>query len=371
MSQYNPESDINNYGTPNEYWHQGTRRVRLLARFENNGDFQLYTNDNKKGDRNVGSDILTGSTVLATGKWLDRPVEVGEIFECGMRITHIDGVELPPFAGAFPTHANPRAELQNVGTGADLGHSEVISVDVGKIDMTGTMMNWGGHGLIIDEHSNSLDNGAPWTVDSLHLDPEVAITGTLTIEIFVDPDSATTVTGTTSIPLDVSYTLEGAPLVDDSTESQLVLLNTTDGFVYDTDPILTYYSLDSTKPKNFHNGATVDDQVLTVDANSTVDFHMMWGSEQNSTINVTFGTAWTNSGSTVTLNRGDFSSFTVANVPQGTDATVTATTTLLGSLFTREVKMVVGEGMTNDQDDDTIPGGPGGGPGDDGNPEQN
>jgi len=363
LSQYNPESDINSYMTPNKYWHQGTRRVRLGAKFDNNGDFQLYTNDPKNGSVNVGDDSLTGSTILATGKWLDRPVQVGEIFECGFRITHVDGVELPAFAGAFPTAADPREELQNVGTGADIGYQEVISVDVGELNSSGQMITWAGHGLVIDEHSNSLDNGASWTVDSLHLDPTVDITGTLRIEIFVDPDSSTTVTGTTSIPLDVSYTLEGGPLVDDSSESQLVLLNADDGFVNDPDPILTYYSLDSTKPKNFHDGATVADQVLTVDANSTVNFHMMWGSEQNSTINVTFGNAWTNSGSIVTLNRGDFSSFTVANAPQGTDATVTATTTLLGVTFTREVKMVVGEGMV------TVPGG-GGGPGDDGNPDQ-
>jgi hypothetical protein len=370
LSQYNPESDINSYMTPNKYWHQGTRRVRLFAKFDNNGDFQLYTNDPKKGSVNVGDDELTGSTVLATGKWLDRPVQVGEIFECGFRITHVDGVELPAYSGAFPTPATPREELRNVGTGADIGYQEVISVDVGKLNTAGQMITWAGHGLVIDEHSNSLDNGLPWTVDSLHLDPTVDITGTLRIEIFVDPDdsedNATPLTGTTSIPLDVNYTLEGGSLVDDSAESQLVLLNADDGFVYDQDPILTYYSLDSTKPKNFHEGATVADQVLTVDANSTVNFHMMWGSEQNSTINVTFGNAWTNSGSTVTLNRGDFSSFTVANAPQGTNATVTATSTLRGLTFTREIKMVVGEGATSTP----TPGGGGGGPGDDGNPDQ-
>ena len=369
LSQYNPDGDINQYMTPDKFWHQGTRRVRLFARFENNGDFQLYTNDPKAGSTNVGDDSLNG-TVLATGKWLDRPVEVGEIFECGFRITHVDDVALPAYAGAFPTPATPREELRNVGTGADIGYQEVISVDVGEI-IDGDMANWGGMGLVIDEHSNSLDNGAPWTVDSLHLDPEVAITGTLRVELFVEPDDGITTTGTSSIPLDVSYTLEGAPLVDDSIDSQLVLLNADDGFVYDADPILTYYSLDSTKPKNFHDTASVSDQVLTVDANSTVDFHMMWGSEQNSAINVTFGSAWTNSGSTATLNRGDFSTFTVANVAQGTDATVTATTTLRGVTFTREVKMIVGQGMTTDQPDDTTPGGPGGGPGDDGNPDQN
>ena len=374
LSQYNPESDTNNYMTPDEYWHQGTRRVRLFAKFDNNGDFQLYTNDPKKGSVNVGDDSLTGSTILATGKWLDRPVEVGEIFECGFRITHVDDVALPVYSGAFATQATPRAELRNVGTGADIGYQEVISVDVGELDSSGNMITWGGHGLVIDEHNNSLDNGAPWTVDSLHLDPEVAITGTVRIEIFISPDNSldngTTLTGTTSIPLDVSYTLEGAPLVDDSLESQLVLLNADDGFVYDQDPILTYYSLDSTKPKNFHDGATVPDQVLTVDANSSVDFHMMWGSEQDSTINVTFGLAWTNSGTTVTLNRGDFASFTVANVPQGTDATVTATSTLRGSTFSREVKMIVGEGFTSTPGDGDTPGGGGDG-GDEGDPQQN
>jgi len=93
--------------TPDEYWHQGTRRVRLFAKFDNNGDFQLYTNDPKKGSVNVGDDSLTGSTILATGKWLDRPVEVGEIFECGFRITHVDDVALPVYSGAFcnPGHS--------------------------------------------------------------------------------------------------------------------------------------------------------------------------------------------------------------------------------------------------------------------------
>ena len=68
----------------------------------------------------------------------------------------------------------------------------------------------------------------------------------------------------------------------------------------------------------------------------------MWGSEQGGTIDVTFGNAWTNAGSTVTLNRGDFQTFTVADVAAETDATVTATTTLRGQTFTREVKMIVG-----------------------------
>jgi hypothetical protein len=318
LAGYNPEQDRNGYNESWRYWHQEGRFIRLFVRYEASGDFQVIWNHNRSGDKNVGASYLQNYTTLFTGKWLDRAVVQGESFRCGTRVTNVDGNPV--------TSAN---KYTNVGTGADLAcHNSFVTVEHDS--------NWGGHGVNIDEASLAPGNGSPAYVDTLHLDPTVAIQGSFTLEMYVLGDTYHG-SNVQEVDFNVNYTLPGAVLYDDSETSQLVLMSATDGFVNDLDDALKYYSTVIWKPRDFYTGT--EDQVLTVAPNSQVTFHMLFNSDIGTSMDITFGPGWQQNGSTITVDRGDFYTATVLNIGGGQTLDVTATSVLLGITFTKTIKL--------------------------------
>jgi len=331
LEGYNPEQDTNQYGESWRYWHDEGRLLRLAIRFQPSGDFQLVTNTNRTAETVVGADYIDQFTVLATGKWLDRPVVDGETFECGMEIVEVDGqsVSFRP----NNTVDDPHPELRNVGTGADLGHAPVVSKTVDHDT------NWGAHGFFITEHSTWIEDGKPSSWDSLHLNPAQDITGSFKMNLFVRGDNVTDVT---TAPIEVNYTLQGEAQVDDSQGSPLVIVGVSDRTGEDPDPIIASYALSVWKPRTFHDGATLSDQTLEVESGATVDFHMTWGSTDGQTVTVVPNGTWDEAGQSITVNRGDFVQLNVSDTAQiGDDASVTVSATISGVQYTKEVPILV------------------------------
>jgi hypothetical protein len=201
--------------------------------------------------------------------------------------------------------------------------------------------------VMIDEHSNDAD----YLVDSMHLDPLTAISGTVGIKLSVISTGITQTvpTGLTSIEFDASWTLDGGTAdADLSPSSPLVVLNMVPIIANDWDSNIAWYAMEVMKPRTYHPGSTGTDEELVVDisTNRDVEFYYNVYGKSDNNITLTFPSEW--NVNTATLSFGQSYTATLdENLSDNTDVSVTATGVLSGQTYIRNIPIRVVTGNTN------------------------
>jgi len=201
--------------------------------------------------------------------------------------------------------------------------------------------------VMIDEHSNDTD----YLVDSMHLDPLTALSGTVGIKLSVlsTGGTPTVPTGTDTIEFDASWTLDGGVAdADLSPSSPLVILNSTPVQVNDPDDNIAWYAMEVLKPRTYHPGSTGTDEELVVDISTNRDvvfYYNVYGKSDNN-ITLTFPAEWNVNQATLSFGQS-YTATLDENLSDNTDVSVTATSVLLGQTYTRNIPIRVVTGNTN------------------------
>tara|TARA_B100000497_G_scaffold42737_1_gene49766 strand:- start:744 stop:2891 length:2148 start_codon:yes stop_codon:yes gene_type:complete len=340
-------SDGNRYRMPD--WPYNTaympRKVWIGVTYHASGIFDVVVYN-----RNMNS-YLSGTsnptTPIFSGRWLDRAVASGESYRGEIELVSINGQNVTP--RYYTSSGNENSELYNgFAPNADVTvfggvHNartrQQIEVVSDSLPARLTVM--------IDEHSNDSD----YLVDSMHLDPLTALSGTVGIKLSVlsTGGTQTVPSGTETIEFDASWTLDGGTAdADLSPSSPLVILNSTPVQANDPDPNIAWYAMEVLKPRTYHPGSTGTDEELVVDISSNRDvvfYFNVYGKTDNDMV-LTFPTGWNTN--TTSLSFGQSYTATLdENLVDNTDVSVTVTSTLSGKTYIRNIPIRVVVGSTN------------------------
>jgi len=321
------------------------RMVWISVRYHASGIFDVVVY-NRNMNSNLGG-ISNPTDPIFSGRWLDRAVEIGESYGIEIELLSINGQDVTP--RYYTSSGNENSELYNgFAPNADVTvfggnhnartrqQTEVVS-DSLPARLT----------VMIDEHSNDTD----YLVDSMHLDPLTALSGTVGIKLSVlsTGGTPTVPTGTDTIEFDASWTLDGGVAdADLSPSSPLVILNSTPVQVNDPDDNIAWYAMEVLKPRTYHPGSTGTDEELVVDISTNRDvvfYYNVYGKSDNN-ITLTFPAEWNVNQATLSFGQS-YTATLDENLSDNTDVSVTATSVLLGQTYTRNIPIRVVTGNTN------------------------
>ena len=313
LSGYNPTTG---YRLPGwEYWVAPyPRTASLVIDFNLDGTYS----------------VTSSSQDIDSGIWLERSVYAGEQYEMSGTISKINDIDTNIFLSEFTPIYDGESFAPN------------IKLTTIAFDKNNTVESYT---LRIEEYSNDPD----YLVDSLHLDPSVVIP--TKIEMSFDIKGLSAVSDT-HINLTVDMDLSGAPDLDLSPTSPLVIFDTSFGLANEGDLSTTFYALDSKKPKVHRpgNNAGFTDELLLVDPNisSSIDF-MYLDSNGPDTVTLQFPTGWVdNEGNDLTsvdVQNGSTYVAYLGSVSSGDDLSVVASSHFIyisvDEVFTKTIPIQV------------------------------
>ena len=340
-------SDSNRYRMPD--WPYNTaympRKVWIGVTYHASGIFDVVVHNRNMNSYLSGTSNTT--TPIFSGRWLDRAVASGESYRGEIELVSINGQNVTP--RYYTSSGNENSELYNgfapnvdvTVFGGNHNARTRLQTEVVSDSLPARLT------VMIDEHSNDSD----YLVDSMHLDPLTALSGTVGIKLSVlsTGGTQTVPSGTETIEFDASWTLDGGTAdADLSPSSPLVILNSTPVEANDPDPNIAWYAMEVLKPRTYHPGSTGTDEELVVDISSNRDvvfYYNVWGKSDNNMV-LTFPTGWNTS--TTSLSFGQSYTATLdENLVDNTDVSVTVTSTLSGQTYTRNIPIRVVTGSTN------------------------